>query len=264
MARDMASSFNHRYGEHFVLPQAEIEESVATLPGLDGRKMSKSYDNTIPLFAPPEQLKKLIGSIVTDSRKPGEAKDCNGSAIFDIYQAFASPQESESLRKAFAEGIAWGDAKEILFQRIDREIAPMRQTYQRLIEHPEQVEALLLEGARKARHSATPFMTRLRHAVGIRRLKLEKPVLTPTENKAAPASFKQYREADGQFYFKLVSAKGQLLLQSHGFAAAKDAGQSIAFLRKSGIMGLKQLQNQLQPFDDALLTHIEEALNSLL
>jgi tryptophanyl-tRNA synthetase len=94
MARDMAHSFNHRYGEHFVPPQAAIEESVATLPGLDGRKMSKSYDNTIPLFAPRAELKKLIAGIKTDSRTPGEPKDTEGSALFQIYQAFASAQET--------------------------------------------------------------------------------------------------------------------------------------------------------------------------
>ena len=126
MARDMAHSFNHRYGEHFVLPEAAIEDHVATLPGLDGRKMSKSYDNTIPLFAPREQLKKLIAGIVTDSRAPGEPKDVEGSTLFQIYQAFASASETEALRQAYAEGIAWADAKQLLFERIDQEIAPMR------------------------------------------------------------------------------------------------------------------------------------------
>ena len=111
MARDMAASFNHRYGEHFVLPEAQIEEAVATLPGLDGRKMSKSYDNTIPLFAPREQLKKLIAGIKTDSRAPGEPKDTEGSPLFQIYQAFATPAETVQLRQAFAEGIAWSEAK---------------------------------------------------------------------------------------------------------------------------------------------------------
>jgi tryptophanyl-tRNA synthetase len=263
MARDMASSFNHRYGNYFVMPQAEIEASVATLPGLDGRKMSKSYDNTIPLFAPREQLKKLIASMVTDSCAPGEPKKTEGSALFEIYQAFASEQETLALRQAYAEGIGWGDAKELLFARIDQEIAPMRQTYQHLLAHPEQVEAHLLEGARKARAVATPLMRSLREAVGIRRLKLAQPISTPALPLPAPASFKQYREADGLFYFKLLSAKGQLLLQSKGFAAPKEAGQTIAFLRKSGWVGVQQMRAQLQPFDDALLADIEEALNSM-
>jgi tryptophanyl-tRNA synthetase len=138
MARDMASSFNHIYGgEYFTLPEAVVEESVATLPGLDGRKMSKSYNNTIPLFAPREQLRKLINSITTDSRAPGEAKEVEGSALFQIYQGFASEEESAALRQQYAEGIAWGDAKQILFERIDREIAPMRERYEYLIAHPQ-------------------------------------------------------------------------------------------------------------------------------
>jgi len=99
MARDIAQRFNHLYGEHLTLPEAEIEDSVATLPGLDGRKMSKSYDNTIPLFAPREQLKKLIAGIVTDSSAPGEPKTVEGSALFQIYQAFASAEEATTLRQ---------------------------------------------------------------------------------------------------------------------------------------------------------------------
>ena len=100
MARDMASSFNHLYGNHLVLPEAVIEESVALLPGLDGRKMSKSYDNTIPLFSSSAQLKKLISGILTDSRAPGEPKETEGSALFQIYQAFASAEETAALAKA--------------------------------------------------------------------------------------------------------------------------------------------------------------------
>ena len=247
MARDMANSFNHRYGEHFVPPQAEIEESVATLPGLDGRKMSKSYDNTIPLFATREQLKKLIAGIVTDSRAPGEPKDTEGSALFQIYQAFASAEETQALRRAYAEGIAWGDAKLMLLERIDREIAPMRETYQDLMNNPAKIEAILLAGAAKARKQATPFMAALRHAVGLR--KLEDPAQANTQKtaKAALPSFKQYREADGQFRFKLVDAQGRLLLQSLGFASPKDAGQAIALLQREGATALAALAGQLEP-----------------
>src|SRR5690242_6517853 len=104
MARDFGQRFNHLYGEHFVLPNAVIEEQVATLPGLDGRKMSKSYDNTIPLFAPRDELKKLIAGIVTDSRGPGEAKDTEGSALFQLYQAFASSGETAAFAQDFADG----------------------------------------------------------------------------------------------------------------------------------------------------------------
>ena len=230
MARDMASSFNHRYGEHFVLPEAAIEDNVATLPGLDGRKMSKSYDNTIPLFASPEQLKKLIGSIKTDSRAPGEPKDTEGSALFQIYQAFAKPDETQRLREAFAKGISWADAKQQLFERINAEIAPMRATYEHLMANPGELEALLLQGAAKARAIATPFTTKLRHAVGLRDLRQQASNKAATEKIALP-SFKQYRENDGQFYFKLVDAQGKLLLTSTGFASPKDAGQMVKALQ---------------------------------
>src|SRR3954467_8309704 len=115
MARDIASSFNHLYGEHLVLPEAAIDENVALLPGTDGRKMSKSYDNVIPLFAPREQMRKQIMAIVTDSRAPGEPKKVEGSALFQIYEAFAAKEETEALRKAFAQGISWVDAKQMLF-----------------------------------------------------------------------------------------------------------------------------------------------------
>ncbi len=247
MARDMANSFNHRYGEHFVPPQAEIEESVATLPGLDGRKMSKSYDNTIPLFATREQLKKLIAGIVTDSRAPDEPKDTEGSALFQIYQAFSSEEETQALRKAYADGIAWGDAKQTLLERIDREIAPMRATYQDLMDNPAKIEAILLAGAAKARKQATPFMATLRHAVGLRKLGDQAQTAVQKTTKTALPSFKQYREADGQFRFKFVDAQGHLLLQSLGFASPKDAGQAIAALQRNGEAAIAALAGQLEP-----------------
>ena len=249
MARDMAHSFNHRYGAHFVPPQAAIEETVATLPGLDGRKMSKSYDNTIPLFAPRAELKKLIAGIKTDSRAPGEAKDTEGSALFQIYQAFASPQETTAFAQAFASGIAWGEAKQQLFERIDREIAPMRARYEHLMAHPQEVEALLLQGAHKARAVATPFMTSLRQAVGLRGLAQAASKTSTKAAKAEALSLKQYRETDGRFYFKLVDAKGALLLQSLGLDSPQAAGKAIALLKAQGAGALADLQPLLAPFD---------------
>ena len=261
MARDMASSFNHRYGEHFVLPEAAIEESVATLPGLDGRKMSKSYDNTIPLFAPREQLKKLIGSIKTDSRAPGEPKDTEGSALFQIYQAFAQPHETAQLREDFAAGISWADAKQKLFERIDAEITPMRATYEHLMAHPAELEALLLQGAAKARAIASPFITKLRHAVGLRDLRQQTSAKVATEKVALP-SFKQYRESDGQFYFKLVDAQGKLLLTSTGFASPKDAGQMVKALQDD-LQALTSAQAQLQLAPGVVLDEAQAALQAL-
>ena len=262
MARDMAHSFNHRYGEHFVAPEAAIEDHVATLPGLDGRKMSKSYDNTIPLFTPREQLKKLIGSIVTDSTPPGEPKTVAGSALFQIYQAFASAQDTEALRQAYAAGISWADAKHLVFERIDQEIAPMRAAYEALMNDPARIEAILKTGAAKARAIATPFMGQLRHAVGLRSLQTHADTHTKAAKVALPV-FKQYREADGQFYFKLQSADSRLLLQSGAFASPKVAGQTIAALQADGIKALHGSPVPLQVGTDITETEVEAALQAL-
>ena len=247
MARDMAASFNHLYGQLLVAPEALIDDNVALLPGLDGRKMSKSYDNTIALFGPREQLKKQIMSIVTDSRAPGEPKSTEGSALYQIYRAFADDAEAAAFAQAFADGIAWGDAKQRLFERIDAEIGPMRERYQHLIAHPEEVEQLLLRGAEKARAIATPFMRELRHAVGLRPLQAaaqagKAPAAIKTE---VLASFKQYREQDGRFYFKLVDATGQVLLQSRGFDSPREAGQAVKRLQTDGAAALDALGAQL-------------------
>jgi len=263
MARDMAASFNHLYGEHFVLPEAAIDDHVATLPGLDGRKMSKSYDNTIPLFSSREQLKKLIGGILTDSRAPGEPKDTEGSALFQIYQAFATPDETAALRQAYADGIAWGDAKNTLFERVDQVIAPMRAQYEELIHNPARIEQTLLAGAERARALATPFIRELRAAVGLRSLAQATAAPKPVKAaKTALPSFKQYREADGKFYFKLVDADGRLLLQSTGFDAPKEAGQAIAQLQKDPD-ALQTLAPRLAPVEGVSADDVAAALQAL-
>ena len=262
MARDMASSFNHLYGEHFTLPEAVIDEQVATLPGLDGRKMSKSYDNTIPLFAPREQLRKLILGIVTDSRAPGEPKEVEGSALFQLYQAFASAQETEALRQAYADGIAWGDAKQLLFERIDRNIAPLRARYDELMAQPGHVEAALQQGAERARTLVTPLMQAVRSAVGLRSLARHAssaPAQAKTGKVQRP-SFKQYREKDGKFYFKLIAADARLLLQSTGFDHPKEAGQAIATLQQQG---LQAVATQLQAVEGVSAEDIAAALQAL-
>ena len=262
MARDMASSFNHLYGEHFVLPEAVIDDNVATLPGLDGRKMSKSYNNTIPLFSSRDQLKKLIGSLLTDSRAPGEPKDTEGSALFQIYQAFATPEETEALRRAYAEGIAWGDAKQVLLERVDQVIAPMREQYDTLINNPARIEQTLLAGAERARALATPFIKELRSAVGLRSLAQTSAAQSTKAAKVALPSFKQYREADGKFYFKLLAADGRLLLQSAGFAAPKEAGQAIAQLQTQAD-ALAQLAQHLAPVEGVDTADVQAALQAL-
>jgi tryptophanyl-tRNA synthetase len=240
MARDFGQRFNHLYGgEYFVLPDAVIEEQVATLPGLDGRKMSKSYDNTIPLFAPASQLRKLIFSIVTDSRAPGESKDTEGSALFQLFQAFAGAEETEAMRRAFADGIAWSDAKQALFERIDAEITPLRERYDALIADPAAIERQLRDGAARLRERyAIPRLRVLREAVGLRDLASGASTSKGAKTKAAPTLplFKQYREKDGRFYFKLVDGE-RVLLQSMGFDSPKDAGARIGLLKRDGFAG---------------------------
>jgi tryptophanyl-tRNA synthetase len=236
---------------------------VATLPGLDGRKMSKSYDNTIALFAPREQLRKQIAGIVTDSKAPGEAKLCEGSALFEIYQAFASAEETTALQAAFAEGIAWGDAKQILFERIDREIAPMRDSYEALINNPSKMEDILQAGAVKARRLASPFMTTLRQSVGLRNLRSSTETVSAKPMKTATPTLKQYREKDGLFYFKLVDARGRLLLQSLSFESPRDAAAAIAELQTKGSQALGKLQDKLAPVEGVSTEELSSALLQL-
>ena len=235
MARDFGQRFNHVYGhEHFVLPEVAIDDNVATLPGLDGRTPSKSYDNTIPLFAPRAELKKLVAGIVTDSRAPGEAKDTEGSALFQLYQAFASKEETAAFAQAFADGIGWGDAKAKLFERIDAEVAPLREKYEALIAKPADIEAILRNGASRLRKQyAMPTLASLREAVGLRDLSTAGATesKSATKKDAALPVFKQYREADGKFHFKFMQGE-RLLLQSAGFDSPRDAGQRIAAIRK--------------------------------
>ncbi len=263
MARDMAQSFNHLYGDLLVLPAALIEESVATLPGLDGRKMSKCYDNTIALFSSRNDLKKLIAGIVTDSKLPGQAKEVEGSALFQIYQAFASAEEAAAFKQAYANGISWGDAKQQLFERIDRDIAPLRERYELLMSNPAHIEEILQAGAEKARSVAVPLMRALRSAVGLRSLsdtgasaRRAKPA------KSVMASFKQYREADGQFYFKLTDINGDVLLQSVGFLAPKEAGLAVTQLQRGGADALEALEPKLLPMDGEQRIRAVKALSA--
>jgi tryptophanyl-tRNA synthetase len=170
MARDIAQRFNHHFGETFVLPEAAISETAAVLPGLDGRKMSKSYGNTIPLFLPEKDLRKAIMRIKTNSLEPGQPKDTADSALFQIYAAFAAPAEIEAIRQRYAEGIAWGEMKQLLFERIDGEVRGMREEYDKLVANPAHVESILLAGAAKARALSAPFLAEIRRRVGIRPL----------------------------------------------------------------------------------------------
>ena len=167
MARDIAQRFNHIYGQHFSLPEAVVDDHVAVLQGLDGRKMSKSYGNTIPLFLPEKQLKKHINKIKTNLLEPGEPKDPDTSTVFQIWRAFASEEQTISMRKEFENGIAWGEAKKQLFELINDELIGPRERYNKLMEDPVYIEKMLKEGAEKARAQSTPFMAELNKAVGL-------------------------------------------------------------------------------------------------
>jgi tryptophanyl-tRNA synthetase len=267
MARDVAARFNHLFGagrEFFVLPEAAIEESVATLPGLDGRKMSKSYDNTVPLFeGGAKKLMEAIARIVTDSRLPGEPKDADSAALMPIYRAFAGEAESAGFRRALEDGLGWGEAKQQLFERLERDIAPLRAHYEELIAQPARIEEILQAGAAKARRIARPFLDELRAAVGLRDFRdAAASAKNTAAKKVEKPQFKQYREADGRFYFKLLAADGRLLLQSEGLESPKLAGQAIAALRGGGALQASGAGYALG--EGVSLAEVEQALAALV
>jgi tryptophanyl-tRNA synthetase len=170
MARDVAQRFNHHYGEHFVLPAAVVDDKVAVLQGLDGRKMSKSYGNTIPLFLGEKQLKKHINKIKTNLLEPGEPKDPDSSVVFQIWKAFATETQTAAMRDQFANGIAWGEAKKQLFELVNSQLADARERYETLIQDPAEIEKILQQGAEKARTESQELIAKVRQAVGIRPL----------------------------------------------------------------------------------------------
>lgn len=168
MARDIAQRFNHHYGETFVLPEAVVDDNEsAILKGLDGRKMSKSYGNTIALFDTPKKLQKSINKIKTNLLEPGEPKEVDDSTLFEIWQAFANAEQQTYMREQFANGIAWGQAKKELFALIDGEISEAREKYFELMQNLDEVETVLQKGAVKARKHSQPLMQKVRYAVGL-------------------------------------------------------------------------------------------------
>ncbi|MBQ0937575.1 tryptophan--tRNA ligase [Ideonella paludis] len=243
MTRDVAQRFNHLFGQgkdFFVLPEAQIDAEMELLPGLDGRKMSKSYDNVIPLFEGGEKaLRDAIARIVTDSKLPGEPKEPEGTALIQIFDAFATPEQRAAFRAELRAGLAWGEAKQRLFEQINGQIGPMRERYDALMARPEDIEAILQKGAAKARAIAGPLLAQLRHAVGLRRFQpLAQAAAPVAKARAQLPVFKQYREADGQFYFKLSAHDGRVLLQSLAFAGGRDAGEWVKKLKTEGAAAL--------------------------
>ena len=167
MARDIAARYNHHFGETFALPKAQIDEHVAVLNGLDGRKMSKSYNNTIPLFLGEKQLKKSINKIKTNLLEPGDPKDTEDSTVFQIYQAFATSEQTESFAQAFKEGIAWGESKKQLFELINEQVGDARERYMTLIEKPDAIYEQLHQGAARVREQTQDFIATVKERVGI-------------------------------------------------------------------------------------------------
>jgi len=167
MCRDIAQRFNHHYGELLVIPEVVVDEDTPLITGLDGRKMSKSYNNTIGLFGTAKQLRKQVMKIKTNSLEPGQPKDPQGNVVFDIYKAFANDDETETLRDDYANGIAWGDAKQRLFELLDSQLSEARESYNELLANPEQVEDVLQAGAAKARVHSKELMLQVRDAVGL-------------------------------------------------------------------------------------------------
>ncbi|WP_223146094.1 tryptophan--tRNA ligase [Iodobacter fluviatilis] len=267
MTRDVAARFNHLFGQGsdlFVLPEAHIEEHVATLPGLDGRKMSKSYDNTIPLFeGGAKALKDAIAKIVTNSLLPGEPKDPDNSHLVTLFEAFASSEETAQFKTELRAGLGWGDAKKRLLDLLERDIAPMRKRYEALIAHPEQIEALLQTGAAKARATAAPLLKKVRESLGLRPMQALAAPAAKTEKKAALPLFKQFRLDDGLFYFNFSASDGRVLLQSQGFSQGREAGLWIAKLKNEGVAALES-NTPIALGEGVALSDVADALMVLL
>lgn len=263
MARDIAQRFNHLFGQgkdFFVLPEAVIAEDVATLPGLDGRKMSKSYNNTVPLFeGGARALKSAVARIVTDSRGPGEPKDADASHLYLIYKAFAQQAETAVFHQELLAGMGWGDAKQKLCDRIEQELGPMRANYEDLMAHPDRIEDILQEGARKARAIATPFIHELRQAVGLRTLANKtnsgsaKPGKDSKGGKGGTkgSRFVSFRDEAGQFRFRFLGQDGEELFSSIAFADPKRAGAVMRALQEGELAAMLSLNGELD-FDLSL------------
>lgn len=265
MCRDIATRFNQMYGngeEIFPLPEALIDEDTAILPGLDGRKMSKSYDNVIPLFEGGEKaLREAIMKIVTDSKLPGEPKDPDSTSLTALYYAFATHEERNEFRRKLQEGLGWGEAKVIVFEKINSEIGPMRERYEAYMQEPEKVEAILREGVERIRPMARALVDRCRNAVGLRAFKPLQAKKAAVKAKKSKASLKQYREKDGLFYFKLVNGQGKTLLTAGGLPSGKEVGAHLQSFKASGLGALKGIFCQLDA--EATEAEVQSALDEL-
>lgn len=269
MARDIALRFNHMYGqgkEVFIPPYEHVAEHVATLPGLDGRKMSKSYDNTIPLFeGTARDLKNAIQRIVTDSRAPGEPKDPDSAHLFTIYKAFATPGQSADFAAELRAGLGWGAAKDKLFELLNTHIAPMRERYHELMAQPQQIEDILLHGAEKARQITQPFMEEIRRAVGLipapQAFQQEQAVDDKQVKKQARwVSFKE----EDSFYIRLLDPEGETIFLSQPFSSPKLMGQAMGALQKGAYeLVAKEGHTELQVQEQVIALLDKEQLHKM-
>ena len=259
MARDIAGRFNHNFNPLFTLPQAQVDEETQLIPGLDGRKMSKSYNNTIPLFCSSDELRKLINQIVTDTRAPGEPKDPDNT-LMHLYRCFANEAESAAMRQRFVEGIGWGDAKIELFEYLDAQLTGPRQHYNALMNDLGTVEEVLLKGAERAREHASPFLDKVRHEVGIRSL----TDTSTTQQKAV----KEKEKSDDEIARAEEGRRRAILMQLRPLldqvAQAEDKASAAADLiaqKRAEVDGLKKKARQKAQNELDLLT---EELSSYL
>jgi tryptophanyl-tRNA synthetase len=170
MTRDIATRFNHLYGPLLTIPESIIQDKEKVVLGLDGRKMSKSYGNIIPLLDSEKALKKSIMKIITNSLEPGEPKDSENCTVFDLYKNFASEDEILSLQKAYDEGISWGDAKEKLFHKVNSQLEPIRDKYDQLHQDKNYINDVLHDGAKKAKSHAVEKISQIKEVIGISKI----------------------------------------------------------------------------------------------
>ncbi|WP_210396215.1 tryptophan--tRNA ligase [Motiliproteus sediminis] len=260
MARDVAGRFNHTYRELFTLPEAMVEEEPLTIPGLDGRKMSKSYDNTIPLFCTADQLRKLINQIVTDSRQPGEPKDPDSSTLFELYSLFARPEETAAYRQRFLDGIAWGDAKTELFETLNAYLEQPRQRYNELMDDLGSLERELQKGGERARAYAAPLLQQVKQAVGISALDATASFGGETKQKKEASAEQIARAEAGRR--RAIMMQVQPLLDQVAAAADKTvAAAEVVVAKEAEIAGLKKkakqkAENELQVLREELAPYL--------
>jgi tryptophanyl-tRNA synthetase len=192
------------------------------------------------LFTSAKDMKDAISRIVTDSRAPGEAKDPDNSHLFTLYQAFATPEQEQQLRRELLDGLGWGEAKNRLFQLLDGQLGEARERYHQLMSRPSDMEDLLLVGAKKARAVAAPFLQELREAVGLRSFVNQASEAASVKKKAVKAArFVSFREDDGSFRFRLLAADGEQLLLSRNFADGKAAGAATKQLQSGQALDVR-------------------------